>query len=107
MPGPGGLIGGGLIVLPPGTAAFGAAEESNLALICAPQLAEPPVCNIMAAIGAPGISGGKTRRLLLQHRHHPFELLRLADHGLTCRSLGHLLAALSADHHAAFGHHHA
>ena len=98
---------GGLIVLPPGLAAFGATEEANLALIGAAKLPQPPVCNIMTTVRTPGIGGGKPCRLLLQNRHHPVQLLRLADQGLACGSLGHLMAALSADHHAALGHHHA
>jgi hypothetical protein len=96
----------GSIVFPPGFAAFGAAEESNLALIRTPELPEPPVCIIVAAIRTAGIGGGKTRGFLLQDGHNPIKLLGLADHR-SGRCFGNLMAALSADHHAAFGHHHA
>jgi hypothetical protein len=96
----------GSIVFPPGFAAFGAAEESNLALIRASKLPEPPVCIIIAAIRTAGVGGGKTRGFLLQYGHNPIKLLGLADHR-SARGFGNLMAALSADHHATFWHHHA
>src|SRR5690606_30581751 len=42
----------GLIVLPPGMPADGAPEEPDLALIGSPELAEPPECKVVLALGA-------------------------------------------------------
>ena len=47
-----------LIVLPPGMVALGAAEEPDLALICRPELAKPPDCKVVLALGAFDLDGG-------------------------------------------------
>jgi hypothetical protein len=53
-----------LIVLPPGVAAFSAAEETHLALISRSQLAEPPEREIIFALRAPDLDGGQGFHLL-------------------------------------------
>jgi len=46
--------------------AFAAAEEPHLALICRPELAKPPECEIVFALGTFGRYGreGRNRRIL-------------------------------------------
>jgi hypothetical protein len=41
-----------LIVLPPGMLAFGAAEKPYFAFICCTELAKPPDCQVVFALGA-------------------------------------------------------
>jgi len=79
------------VVFPPRVLTFHAPEESNLAFISRPQLAQPPFCRIMTAIGAPYTGGGKRPGLLrivddgdlLFHAtrflHHTFVAFDLTD----------------------------
>lgn len=47
-----------LIVLPPGVFALGTAEETDLALISCTELAEPPDCEVISALGALNLDCG-------------------------------------------------
>jgi hypothetical protein len=47
-----------LVVLAPGVPALRAPEEPHLALVCSPELAEPPYCEIVLALGALDLDGG-------------------------------------------------
>jgi hypothetical protein len=70
-----------LIILPPGMAAFGTAEEPDLALIRSTQLPEPPVRQVMLAFGAPDREGGKgARGILLYDDDLPLAPLCRPDH---------------------------
>ena len=62
-----------LIILPPGVITLGAAEKPDLALICSPELAKPPDCKVILALGAFDLDGG--------HGPHTF-LLFIHDHNL-------------------------
>jgi hypothetical protein len=68
------------IVLAPGVATFRAPEETHLALICSPELAEPPDCQIVFALGTLDLDGrhGLDIFFLIVHNHyfffHPFFL---------------------------------
>jgi hypothetical protein len=62
-------------------AAFGTAEEPDLALIRSTQLPEPPVRQVMLAFGAPDREGGKgARGILLYDDDLPLAPLCRPDH---------------------------
>ena len=46
------------IILPPGVVTLGAAEKPDLALVCSPELAKPPDCKVVLALGAFDLDGG-------------------------------------------------
>jgi hypothetical protein len=67
-----------LIILAPGVSAFRAPEETHLALICCPELPEPPDCKIVLAFGALDLDGGHGFFLALLLNNH--DLVLAADH---------------------------
>jgi hypothetical protein len=46
------------VVLPPRMVTLGAAEEPDLALICSPELAKPPDCKVVLALGTFDLDSG-------------------------------------------------
>jgi hypothetical protein len=60
------------IVLAPGVPALCAPEEPHLALICSPELPEPPDCKIVLALGALDLDGGHGLYviILIIHNHN-------------------------------------
>jgi hypothetical protein len=53
------------VVLPPRVAAFDAPEKPHLALICSPELAQPPESKVVAALRAPDLDGGHSVDLFI------------------------------------------
>jgi hypothetical protein len=47
-----------LVILPPCVGTFGTPEEPHFTLICSPQLAQPPDCEVIVAFRAPDLDGG-------------------------------------------------
>ena len=103
-----------LIILPPGMAAFGAAEKPDLALIRSPELPEPPVRQVVIAFGAPDRERGKGARCIFLYDHNlplaplcrPDHLIAIADLPdipafpaleLTCRR-DHKVVAFGTEH---------
>ena len=46
------------IILPPGVVTLGAAEKPDLALVCSPELAKPPDCKVVLALGTVDLDSG-------------------------------------------------
>jgi len=69
-----------LIILAPGVPAFRATEETHLALVRSPELAEPPDCKIVLALGALDLDGGHGLYLIL---------LIIHDHNLILTAVYH------------------
>lgn len=46
------------IILPPGVVTLGAAEKPDLALVCSPELAKPPDCKVVLALGTFDLDSG-------------------------------------------------
>jgi hypothetical protein len=68
------------IILAPGVPALRATEEPHLALIRSPELAEPPDCKIVLALGALDLDGGHGLYLIL---------LIIHDHNLILTAVYH------------------
>jgi hypothetical protein len=73
------------IVLAPGVTALRAPEEPHFAFVGSPELAEPPDCKIVLALGTLDLDGG----------HGLFLTLLLNDHDLILTALYHALHLVS------------
>jgi hypothetical protein len=84
-----------LIVLPPGMIALRAPEEPHLALICSPELAEPPDCKVVPALGALDLDGGHGFYfivLIIHDRNLIFRTLFSGLHLVSCPNLADIPA---------------
>jgi len=83
------------IVLPPRVPALGAAEKPHLALISRPELAEPPDCKVVFALGALDLDRGHRFDIgifIVHDGNFVFRALLLARHMFTCLDLSDIPA---------------
>ena len=69
-----------LVILAPGMPALGAPEEPDLALICSPELAEPPDCKVVLALRALDLDGGHGLYVIIFIIHDHNLILTAVDH---------------------------